>query len=43
VWLFYAYLLAVLFLVSPFGQLLFYLTYPLRPISRQRREDCGVE
>jgi len=42
VWLFYAYLLAVVFLVSPFGQLLFYLTYPLRPISRQRCEDCGV-
>jgi hypothetical protein len=41
-WLFYAYLLAVLFLVSPFAQLFFYLTYPLHHVSQQRREDCGV-
>lgn len=38
--LFYAYLLTVLFVVSPFGQLFFYLSYPLQHVARQRREDC---
>jgi len=38
--LFYIYLLAVLFLVSPFGQLFFYLTYPLQHVGRNRLEDC---
>jgi hypothetical protein len=40
--LFYIYLLTVLFLVSPFAQLFFYLTYPLHNVSRHRREDCGL-
>lgn len=40
--LFYIYLLTVLFLVSPFGQLFFYLTYPLQHVGQNRREDCGV-
>lgn len=40
--IFYVYLLTVLFLVSPFAQLLFYITYPLHSVSRRRREDCGV-
>ena len=38
--LFYIYLLAVLFLVSPFSQLFFYLTYPLQHVGRNRLEDC---
>ena len=38
--LFYIYLLVVLFLVSPFSQLFFYLTYPLQHVGRNRREDC---
>lgn len=38
--LFYFYLLAVLFLVSPFAQLFFLLTYPLHKVPRQKREDC---
>lgn len=40
--IFYIYLLAVLFLVSPFAQLFFYLTYPLHNVARHKREDCGV-
>lgn len=38
--LFMIYLLFVLYVVSPFGVSFFYLTYPLRGISRQRKEDC---
>jgi hypothetical protein len=38
--LFYAYLLTVLFVVSPFGQLFFYLTYPLQQVSKNKKEDC---
>jgi len=38
--LFYYYLLFVLFGVSPFGQLFFYLTWPLQQVSRHRQEDC---
>lgn len=40
--LFATYLLAVLFLVSPFGQLFFFLTYPLQRTGRHRQEDCSV-
>ena len=40
--LFYAYLLTVLFVVSPFGQLFFYLTYPLQQVSKQKKEDCNL-
>ncbi len=40
--IFYVYLLTVLFLVSPFAQLFFYITYPLHSVSRHRREDCGI-
>ena len=40
--LFYAYLLVVLFLLSPFAQLFFYLTYPLHHVSRSKQADCGV-
>ena len=39
---FFYYLLTVLFLVSPLGQLFFYLTYPFQQVSRQRQEDCSV-
>jgi hypothetical protein len=41
--LFFYYLLTVLFVVSPFAQLFFFLTYPLHRVSRHRREDCGLE
>lgn len=40
--LFYAYLLIVLFLISPFAQLFFYLTYPLHHVGRHRQEDCSI-
>ena len=40
--IFYIYLLTGLFLVSPFAQLFFYITYPLHNVPRHRREDCGV-
>lgn len=42
VYLFYYYLLVVLFVVSPFAQLFFFLTYPLQRVGRHRLEDCGV-
>ena len=41
--LFFYYLLIVLFMVSPFGQLFFFLTYPLQQVSRHKREDCNLE
>jgi len=41
--LFFCYLLTVLFVVSPFAQLFFFLTYPLHRVSRHRKEDCGLE
>ena len=41
--LFFIYLLTVLFLVSPFSQLFFYLTYPLHQINRQKRKDCNLD
>lgn len=41
--LFSIYLHTVLFVVSPFGQIFFYLTYPLHHVGRHRKEDCGIE
>ena len=41
--LFFIYLLVVLFVVSPFAQLFFYLTYPLQRVGKQRREDCNLD
>ena len=40
--MFYYYLLTVLFVVSPFGQLFFYLTWPLQHVRQHEREDCNV-
>ena len=40
--LFYYYLLFVLFIVSPFVQLFFYLTYPLHRVSLNKRIDCSI-
>lgn len=40
--MFYVYLLFVLFVVSPFGQLFFYLTYPFRHVGRERRVALSV-
>lgn len=40
--IFFAYLLTALFLISPFGVVVFYLTYPLRHIPRHKKEDCSV-
>ena len=39
---FYIYLIIVLFVLSPFAQLLFYLTYPFRHVSRDKKENCSV-
>lgn len=41
--LFYYYLLVVLFGISPFGQLFFYLTYPCQHVNRHRQEDCNID
>ena len=41
--LFFYYLLTVLFIVSPFAQLFFYLTYPLQHVGQHRREDCNID
>ena len=41
--LFFYYLLVVLFVVSPFAQLFFYLTYPLHCVGKHQREDCYIE
>ena len=40
--LFYYYLLFVLFGVSPFVQLLYYLAYPLRNVKKHKRIDCNL-
>ena len=40
--MFYVYLLFVLFVVSPFGQLFFYLTYPLHNVKKMLREGCEI-
>lgn len=38
--LFMVYLLVVLYIVSPIGTLVFWLTYPFRHVARHRRTDC---
>ena len=38
--MFFYYLLFVLFVVSPFGQLFFYLTYPLQKVNFHKHVDC---
>lgn len=40
--LFYIYVFFALFVVSPFGKLFFYLTYPLHHVSRNKESDCKV-
>lgn len=40
--LFYYYLLFVLFCLSPFAQLFFYLTYPLRSVAKHKQADCNI-
>lgn len=39
---FFAYLLTALFVVSPFGILFFYLTYPLRHVKQDREKACRL-
>ena len=41
--MFCAYILFVLFVLSPFAQLFFYLTYPLQHVARHQAEDCGLD
>lgn len=38
--LFMAYLVTVLYLVSPIGTIVFWLTYPFRSLSRHKYDDC---
>ena len=40
--LFYYYLLFVLFIISPFGQLYFYLTYALQNVNKKRQIECSI-
>jgi len=40
--LFFYYLLTVLFLVSPFAQVFFYLTYPLHRVRDHQQIDCNL-
>ena len=40
--LFYYYLLTVLFLISPFAQLFFCITYPLHNVKRNKQIDCNL-
>jgi len=40
--LFFAYLLTALYVVSPFGLLVFYLTYPFRSITKVKNELCRI-
>lgn len=40
--IFYFYLIIVLFIVSPFVQLIFFITYPLRQINKNKQIDCAV-
>lgn len=42
VYLFYAYLIVALFFVSPIVQIMFYLTYPLHHVSKQKEQDCHI-
>ncbi len=39
---FFYYLLTVLFLVSPFAQLLYGITYPLHAVKRNKEIDCNL-
>ena len=41
--LLYYYLLFALFVVSPFVQLLFYLTYPIHRVSKNKGKDCRID
>ena len=38
--MFFYYLLFVLFVISPFGQLFFFLTYPLQKVNFHKHVDC---
>jgi len=40
--MFFVYLLLVLFVVSPFAQLFFYLTYPLHRVGQNKKLDCNI-
>lgn len=40
--LFYIYLHFALFLLSPFGKILFYLTWPLHNVNSHKSRDCGT-
>lgn len=40
--LFTLYILFVLFFISPFGQLIFYLTYPIHHVNNNKKIDCSV-
>lgn len=42
VFAFYYYLLFVLFVVSPFGQLFFFLTYPLQNVAENKQKDIHL-
>ena len=41
--LFFYYLLFVLFVVSPFGQLFFFLTYPFQKVNDHKHIDCNLK
>ena len=41
--IFFYYLLTVLFVVSPFAQLFFYLTWPLQRVRQHRKEDYNLD
>ena len=40
--LFYFYLIFVLFVMSPFAQLFFYMTYPFRRVARTKDRECKL-
>lgn len=42
VYAFYCYLVFVLFFVSPFVQLFFYITYPFQNVNNKKKLDCSV-
>lgn len=41
--LFFYYLLFVLFIVSPFGQLFFFITYPIQKVGYHKHVDCNLK
>lgn len=41
--MFFYYLLFVLFVISPFGQLFFFMTYPLQKVNSQYKLDCYLK